>query len=310
MDISRILVGYGENAESDDALALARELAAAGDAQIVLGRVLPWEVPAPPIPTTVAIRHAAEQRVSEEREAFERFAVATGTEPQLIKSGSPAHGLHDLAQTLNVDLVVVGSSHRAGFREVLAGTVGVSLLNGLDRGVAVAPRGYRQAAPHTLERIGVGFDGSAESRAALHVAAGIASARQGRLSVVAVAQVQPSGSTSPWGFGWSSPEVIATAHDRTQQLVDEALEDLPDGPAADGRVVNGMAAPILVELAEDMDLLVMGSRGYGPVRRVLLGSVSAYVVRFAPCPVVVIPRGEAGPPESEHAALASAVRVD
>ena len=59
-----------------------------------------------------------------------------------------------------------------------------------------------------------------------------------------------------------------------------------------------MAAPVdaLVELSRDVDLLVCGSRGYGPVRSVLLGGVTHSLIRKAQCPVVVVPRGAETPP--------------
>ncbi len=48
--------------------------------------------------------------------------------------------------------------------------------------------------------------------------------------------------------------------------------------------------PLLRGGAEGIDLLVLGSRGYGPVMRVLLGSVSGHVFRHAPCPLLVTRR--------------------
>jgi nucleotide-binding universal stress UspA family protein len=57
----------------------------------------------------------------------------------------------------------------------------------------------------------------------------------------------------------------------------------------EGDVVDGLTGQ-----AVELDLLVIGSRGYGPIRRVLLGGVSTAVTRFCPCPVLVTPRsGEA-----------------
>jgi nucleotide-binding universal stress UspA family protein len=52
----------------------------------------------------------------------------------------------------------------------------------------------------------------------------------------------------------------------------------------------GDPADELATQASDLDLLVIGSRGYGPLRSVLLGGVSAKVMRSAPCPVFVVPR--------------------
>ena len=65
-----------------------------------------------------------------------------------------------------------------------------------------------------------------------------------------------------------------------------------------------MARDELVRLSEHMDLLVLGSRGYGPVRRALLGGSSDRIVHAAACPVVVVPRGAHEEHAAEHAASA------
>ena len=57
---------------------------------------------------------------------------------------------------------------------------------------------------------------------------------------------------------------------------------------------QGREATELALQGVDLDLLVVGSRGYGPLRRTLVGSVSDELVRTAPCPVLV-PRGQVGP---------------
>jgi hypothetical protein len=44
-------------------------------------------------------------------------------------------------------------------------------------------------------------------------------------------------------------------------------------------------------LTEALDVMVVGSRGYGPLKAVLLGGVSGQVIRSAACPVIVVPRG-------------------
>jgi nucleotide-binding universal stress UspA family protein len=62
--------------------------------------------------------------------------------------------------------------------------------------------------------------------------------------------------------------------------------------AATGRALAGAPGPTIAAACEEAgaDLLVAGSRGYGPVMRVLLGSVSTQLVHTAPCPVLVVPR--------------------
>ena len=52
------------------------------------------------------------------------------------------------------------------------------------------------------------------------------------------------------------------------------------------------AADELVERSRELDLLVVGSRGYGPVRHALLGSVTQKLMKAAACPVLVVPRAE------------------
>ena len=65
------------------------------------------------------------------------------------------------------------------------------------------------------------------------------------------------------------------------------------GDAVEREFVVGDAVAELVRRTEDADLAIVGSRGYGPLRSVLLGSVSAQLVRRASCPVMVVPRGAA-----------------
>jgi Universal stress protein family len=71
----------------------------------------------------------------------------------------------------------------------------------------------------------------------------------------------------------------------------EAIDSLPDGDRVDGQVLDGDVASQFIAASAELDLLVLGPRGYGPVRSVLLGSVSRALGRPAACPVVVVPRG-------------------
>jgi nucleotide-binding universal stress UspA family protein len=69
----------------------------------------------------------------------------------------------------------------------------------------------------------------------------------------------------------------------------EAAATLPAGTETVLR--SGDAAQALIERTEQLDLLVTGSRGYGPLRSVLVGGVSGKLIRDAHCPVIVVPRG-------------------
>jgi nucleotide-binding universal stress UspA family protein len=83
-----------------------------------------------------------------------------------------------------------------------------------------------------------------------------------------------------------------TQRDALLDRLNRAVAEIPPGLRALGRMVTGDAAERIVAESElGVDLLLMGSRGYGRVGRALVGSVAAQVIRGASCPVVVMPRG-------------------
>ena len=65
--------------------------------------------------------------------------------------------------------------------------------------------------------------------------------------------------------------------------------------------LNGDPAREIAAQGVELDLLVLGSRGYGPLRRTLLGGVARDVVTLAPCPVIVLPRSSAEVSEAREA---------
>ena len=137
--------------------------------------------------------------------------------------------------------------------------------------MAVAPRGYRNRTSARLDAVVAGFDGSAESGQALMAAWQLARAAQAKLRIVAVA-VEP-------------------AHDQLRESLAEARRTVPDGLEVDATLPIGDAVEVLKEAGgAPGTMLVVGSRGYGPLRRVLLGSVSTKLVRGTPCPLLVTPR--------------------
>ena len=133
-------------------------------------------------------------------------------------------------------------------------------------------------------RIVAGFDGSAPSLEALAWAARQADLTGSTLEIVMTWEW-------PTSYGWAVP--IPTDFDPekdVQQAVDTATAGLRaehPGLVVDTRLVEGHPAPVLVEASKDADLLVVGSRGHGEFVGMLIGSVSAYCVTNARCPVLV-----------------------
>lgn len=141
------------------------------------------------------------------------------------------------------------------------------------------------------QRIVVGVDGSDQSYGVLDFAVGEARRRGCGLLAVHAYSVPVY-----WGvpeFGAIVPpqppdEAVADA----EQVLDRVLADVPDDVEVERLVTQGPASAVLLEAAEDADLLVVGSRGHGGFVGLLLGSTSHQVVTHAPCPVVVVPMVE------------------
>lgn len=144
-------------------------------------------------------------------------------------------------------------------------------------------------------RIVVGVDGSDVARRALAWA--LDEGRLRKWSVIAVhsymippllmvPEATPVGPpTVP------DPGLIEQLEERAKKLVGDELDQADTSDvAAEGRVGSGTAADVLLQAAQDADLLVVGTRGKGGFTGLLLGSVSGQVAHHAPCPVVIVPR--------------------
>jgi nucleotide-binding universal stress UspA family protein len=205
----------------------------------------------------------------------------------IVKGGpSPARVLHDAAVEHDALLVIVGSTHRGPVGRVAPGTTAERLMHGSPCPVVIVPTGLdADWWPH---RIAAGFVDVEDGYGALRAAAALARAVDVELR--AITAVEPmtgrTAAVAPYGAG-GAEESQALA----QRELDAAVAQLPSGVRARGDVVVAEPADALVELSEDVDLLVCGSRGYGPLRAVLMGSVSHALMRRAHCPVLVVPRG-------------------
>jgi nucleotide-binding universal stress UspA family protein len=283
-----IVVGVDGSERSRDALALAAKLADPGQCLLLThvhdyGRL-----------STLLAGGEYEQLVRDVADATfaavqETVADRVERELRLVADDSPAGGLQATADSTGASTIVVGSSHRSGLGSVLAGSVTESVLAGATVPVAVAPGEY-SGADNKLSTIGCGFDGSPESHAALEWAADLARRRGAQLIALAV--------HSPIAFGGISTGAATgfrTANDALRAALADRLSEtvaaLGPDTSADGRLLEGEAVATLAEASAELDLLALGSRGYGPIRRVLLGSVSRALARSARCPLVVLPRG-------------------
>jgi nucleotide-binding universal stress UspA family protein len=208
---------------------------------------------------------------------------------QLVAESSPAAGLHALAEREGAALIVVGSSHRSSIGRIVIDGTGESLLSGASAPVAVAPAGY-PATGRRIQVVGCGFDGSPESRRALAWSAELAGSASARLRVLSVYEPTVSASVAVGG-GMRTASINAVLRRQCEEELAQAVSALDADIDASETLLEGGARELLARASGELDLLVVGSRGYGPLRAVLLGSVSSALVRSAQSPLVIVPRG-------------------
>jgi nucleotide-binding universal stress UspA family protein len=244
---------------------------------------------APPIYGQVVVGYLENERGEDARVLAERIVERDGGELKVVhvEKGSAADALQGLAEQGSADLIVLGSTHHAHLGSVSPGSVAEHLLHGARCRLVIAPKGYAQA-DHSQDRLrvaAVGFDGMAESYAALEEAARLTAKFGGSLRVIGVATPVPAMGAA------AAAQAGAEAGPDFQTQLNNAVAQLPEELRALPVYERGDPVQKLLEAAEmGVDLLVLGSRGFGPVMRLLIGSVSSRVIREAPCPVLVVPR--------------------
>ncbi|WP_123024453.1 universal stress protein [Mycolicibacterium stellerae] len=143
-----------------------------------------------------------------------------------------------------------------------------------------------ESKPHGIV---LGVDGSPASRVATDWAARDAALRGVPLTIVHVLPEE----IGPW-MDLPSADYLVDCERRGKQIIADARQVVADAvPEADGlqvesHIVPGVAAPKLVDMSNDADMIVVGCRGLGGVARLLLGSVSSGLIHHAHCPVAVI----------------------
>jgi nucleotide-binding universal stress UspA family protein len=136
----------------------------------------------------------------------------------------------------------------------------------------------------------VGVDGSEGGAAALEFAASEAALRTAPLRIVSSWEVP----AAVYGSGFAPPMDAGTLEAfgaRAQRIADDAAATakmLQPSLEVEAVAVAGQPADVLLAQGADADLVVVGRRGLGGFRSLLLGSVSQQVVHYAACPVVVV----------------------
>ncbi|MGT2425612.1 universal stress protein [Amnibacterium kyonggiense] len=276
-----VLAAYKGDA-GPDVLAFASRFATAAGRPLRVVTVYPVGAP-------IGMGRVDSEWVAYNREEAERVldgarAALAGSDATFhaVAAESAPRGLHEQLERAGAHAVaVLGSKPTAGVRRTAVGSTAERLLTGAPGPVVLVPWDYEESVPDRTGRVAVAFIDTPDGRAALSGARAVAAELSAALEVVSVLPdtlVRPA-LGEPRRFAQAQREDFAAAARRVVGA-GETLR-LLDGPVVDA----------LADLRPDVtDLLVCGSRGYGPARRVLLGGVSARLLRHARVPVMVVPR--------------------
>ena len=281
MPIHRIAVGVDGSSEGRDAAALGALLAGAIDAQLTLVAIHPTAGP-----KTVNLGAEAERMLE-----CVRAEVAPGADIAAEADASVARGLHRVIEIDRHQLLVLGSSPTGSEGHTRIGKQTRQLLCDFRCPIAIAPKGMHAGTNNALLRIGVGYDGKTESAAALDLAAMIARAAEAQLQLLAVVDdrvpvMLRSALTALVKTEWN--DAVWEQERRLGTLAGAAREAA--GVSSTCGVLRGRPADALLALSHRVDMLVIGSRRWGPAARALLGSTGEPILHDAGCPVLVVPR--------------------
>ena len=281
----RVLVGIGGSDRHRDGLALAQRLVDPEHGELILAHIdgqRSFRLPRP---------HG-------HVEGPDLLAAARGEIREIAitevsrSAASVARGLTELAEETRADVVVVGSGGPVIAGRITPARTAMRLMQGAPCAVAFAPAGQRDI--DTFRHVGIAYDASPEAAAALTTGYALA-ARDG--AAVSLLCAIPAG-----GVGWNglAPEEVDrnrhAARLRAQEELDAAADAAPGGVNPRTVLLHGEPVQAIATACDGIvDVLFAGSRGYGPLQRVLAGSVSEGLVLAATQPIIVMPRAASKP---------------
>ena len=136
-------------------------------------------------------------------------------------------------------------------------------------------------------------DGSENSKRALQHAVSIAERNKAQLVVVHVANIVSAISNfdqTPISGGYVSEQIAEDMEETGKEILNDIVKDVPADLKVKSVFEVGSPGPAVLAVAKkyNADLIVMGSRGLGPLKGLFMGSVSSYVTSHSTCPVLVV----------------------
>jgi nucleotide-binding universal stress UspA family protein len=289
----RVVIGYDGSDAAEDAVAFGLTWCrSTGDVPVV-ATVYPEEHPlgAGRVDAEWAayVRNLGQETLDKAQAAAGDAAIY-----RLVASTSAARGIADLAEDVDAAVILVGGSPKDRI-----GSVTDRLLHGATVPVCVVPEAWHAPDGGVVSKIGVAFVDTKDGHEALRAAVRAANRIPARLVLYSVA----ARSTEHYSYiaGRRDEQVFYNAARASYtQALDYAVAGVPPQLEPEAVLLEGDVVERLGALGtDDVDMLVCGSRGYGPIRRVLLGGVSARLVRRSRLPVMVVPRASVGSSATE-----------
>lgn len=300
-----VLVGIDGTPSGLEALALGSAFAILTGSPLLLGAVFGYQGGSfagaliwPPRADVGRWLEAASQQLGD--------LIPWTTETML--STSPARGLVELAERENARMIVLGSNRHGPLGHVLAGSTARRVAHGAPCAVAIAPHDWRTQPPEVPLTFGAGVNDAPESLDALALAGSFAEAAHAPLKLFTAVHVPSPAHPMYAATGTSYKQWRRDRFDEGRRIAREAVAAAGPAVTPDVVVLEGDPIECLARASHDLDLLVIGSRCFGPLRSTLLGGVSSPLIERAACPVVIVPRGvhadAAGVEDTEEAAHA------
>ena len=288
---TKILLATDGSREADLAATTAADLAKGTDSELHVVHVGPF------MPMLFSTMEEEPARMAREARKTLDDAVgrleAAGDEVARahLKVGGASEEIVALAEELGAGLIVMGNRGRGGIKRALMGSVSDSVVRHAHCPVMVV----REDPIVFPAKILVASDGSKEADLASSSATDLAKRTGSELHVIYVGHMPPVFYESP-GATALDPELQTRMQERAEEVAKTRLEEQvrrvrgASGEVAGAHARLGRPDAEIVGLAEELGagLIVLGSRGLGPLRSALMGSVSHSVVRHARCPVMVV----------------------
>ena len=281
-----VLVGIDGTSSGLEALSLGSALAVITGAPLVLGAVYGFEVMTSAFGGPAWPPHEEAAKWLEEAEG--RLGDAVPWRSVTFAAGSIAHGLAEMAEEEDAAILVLGFSRHGAVGRMMIGTGVTRVVHGSPCAVAVVPHGWHLQPEDRALTFGVAFDGGPESHEALALAARLAEAPHARLRILTAVQLLTPAHPVFAATGASYAGWVRERREYAERIAHEAAAGIP---GAEVDILHGDPALSLAEASSGLDLLVTGSRRYGPLKSTLLGGVSSALVEHAHCPVLIVPRG-------------------